>query len=275
MKYIQTNGIRLHYLETEGAKPALILLHGLTANAHCFDGLLKAGLSPAFHTLSVDLRGRGLSDKPSSGYTMRHHADDILGLLDQLGIAKATFVGHSFGAFVSLYLATHWPERVEKMIMLDAAAQMHPETRQMLAPAMARLDQKMPSFESYISKVKEAPYLTYWEDTMLSYYRADVKDNEDGTAQTRSNLANIIEAVTGVLGEPWLDYLKNAPQPTLLLNATEAYTMGFPLLPKELAMETVEMMPNCRYQGVWGNHQTMLYGQGAVEIVAAVRNFLK
>jgi hypothetical protein len=61
-----------------------------------------------------------------------------------------------------------------------------------------------------------------------------------------------------------------------LINATGSYgeAGGPPLLPKELAQETVDMMPNCQYLEVAGNHQTMMYGEGAKQIVQAVKNFL-
>ncbi|MGH9962063.1 MAG: alpha/beta fold hydrolase, partial [Pyrinomonadaceae bacterium] len=58
-RFAQVNGIRLHYLDHPGNEPALVFLPGLTANAHCFDGLIKAGLSPRFRVLALDLRGRG------------------------------------------------------------------------------------------------------------------------------------------------------------------------------------------------------------------------
>ena len=61
-RYVETNGIRLHYLEHSGPEPILVLAPGLTANAHSFDGLIEAGLSRAAHVLALDLRGRGESD---------------------------------------------------------------------------------------------------------------------------------------------------------------------------------------------------------------------
>jgi pimeloyl-ACP methyl ester carboxylesterase len=273
--FIQTNGINLHYLNFAGDKPTLLLMHGLTANAHAFDGLIAAGLSPAFNVISIDLRGRGLSEQPATGYTMAEHAKDIIGLLDNLQIKKAVIGGHSFGALITFYLAAHYPERIEKMILLDAAARLHESTREMLIPAMSRIGQTFPSFDAYLNKVKTAPYFTFWDDEMLSYYKADVKENEDGTVTQRSQPGHITEAVTKVLAEPWLDYIKGVPHEALLINGPGIYTMGNALLPMEYAMETVNMMKQCTYIAVEGNHQTMLYGNGAVQITAAIKSFLK
>lgn len=274
-KTIQTNHINLHYLDSESVGQTVILMHGLTANAHAFDGLLKEGLGKKYRIISVDLRGRGESDKPTEGYTMKDHAQDILGLMDVLGVEKCIVGGHSFGALLTFYMAFHHAERIEKMLLLDAAARLHPQTKEMLIPALSRIGQTYPSFDTYLEKVKSGAYMTYWEDTMLNYYQADVQTNEDGSVTQRSTPENMTEAILkGSFGEPWLDYIKAVEQPAILLNGIMNYALNAPLLPKEFALETVESMKNCQYQEVWGNHQTMLYGQGAKDIVKSIEDFL-
>ena len=274
-KTIQTNHINIHYLDSETAGETIILMHGLTANAHAFDGLLKEGLGKKYRIISVDLRGRGLSDKPTEGYTMKDHAQDILGLMDILGLEKCIIGGHSFGALLTFYMAFHHPKKIEKMLLLDAAARLHPQTKEMLIPALSRIGQTYSSFDAYLEKVKSGTYMTYWEDTMVSYYQADVQTNEDRTVTQRSTPENMTEAILkGSFGEPWLDYIKAVEQPAILLNGTMNYALNAPLLPKEFALETAELMKNCQYQEVWGNHQTMLYGQGAKDIVKSIQDFL-
>lgn len=275
-KYFYSGKLKLHYLDFGGEGKTVILSHGLTANAHAFDGLVAAGLSKNIRLISVDLRGRGLSDA-GDNYKMQAHAEDMLALLTHLGLKSAIIGGHSFGALLTFYLAAHYPEKVEKMLLLDAAARLHPDTRELLKPTMARLGQVMPSFADYLLKVKSMPFIqNAWEDTMESYYRADVKDLENGGIMPRSKPEDIVMAVEGALGEPWLDYIKGVAHKAILINATGAYgdESAPPLLPKELALETVEMMKNCQYVEVAGNHQTMLYGQGAQEISQAIRQFI-
>ena len=63
-RYVETNGIRLHVLDHAGRGPVVVLAPGLTANAHSFDGLMRAGLADAAHVIALDLRGRGESDQP-------------------------------------------------------------------------------------------------------------------------------------------------------------------------------------------------------------------
>lgn len=279
-KFVNTNEIRLHYLEHEGddpTKPVIIFLHGLTANANAFDSILHK--IKGHRILAVDLRGRGLSDKPNANYTMNDHAKDIVGLMDALGIQQAVLGGHSFGALLSIFLAANYPKRVLKTIIIDAAARMHPNVKEMVEPSMMRLGKTWNSFDEYLVKIKNAPYLNEgWLPEMESYYRADVKKNNDGTITTQSSLKNMTQAIEGALnpGIKWLEYITYIEQPSLLINGTEAYgPSGDPILPKELALETVNMMKNCIYKNVTGNHLTMLFGKGAEETVETIESFLK
>lgn len=277
-KFTSSNGINLHYLESKSIdndKETIIFLHGVSANAHAFDGLIKEGLNQNYTIISLDMRGRGLSDKPATGYDMKEHAKDVLGLLDHLGIEKAILAGHSFGALLSIYMSYHYPEKINKIILLDAAAKLHPDTREMLIPSLSRLGQTYPSFEDYLDKIKKSPYITFWDDSMESYYKADIAENSDGSVTPRSSVENISETLNKAsFGEDWHKYITEIEQPAILMNGTANYALEAPILPKEYALETVNAMKNCQYLEISGNHQTMLYGQGAKEIVQAITEFL-
>jgi pimeloyl-ACP methyl ester carboxylesterase len=273
--FIKSNNIDLHFLEYHPkGKPTLILMHGLTANAHAFDGLISQGLTKHFRFISPDLRGRGLSSKPAFRYTLEDHAKDILGMLDYLNIEKALLGGHSYGGLLTTYIATHYPERVEKLVILDAAAEMNPNAPAMLGPTLSRLDKTFPDYATYLAEMKAAPQNTFWDKDMESYYKADGYVREDGTVNPYPNLSNIIEVATGVAQQPWVETFERVQQPALLINALDDYTMGEPLLPDFKAKETVELMKDARYVAVDGNHQTMLYGNNAKRIVEAIEHFL-
>lgn len=276
-RFLQANGIRLHYLDHVSDGPTLLLMPGLTANAHSFDGLVSAGLVPAVRLLALDLRGRGLSDKPESGYSLADHAADVIGLLDQLELDSVILGGHSYGGLLGLYLAANHPERVKKLVVIDAAAEMHPDTRRLIQPAIDRLGKPLPSWESYLAVVKVMPFFYQWWDPAIeSYFRADIKTLPSGQVVSRSSPAAITKAVEHVLAEAWRDKLPLIGQPTLLLNATGGYGLpgAPPLLPREQAQATVAALPQGRYSAVPGNHITMLYGAGAARIVEEIVEFV-
>lgn len=272
---IETNDISLHYIEYPNtAGKTLICLHGITANCHAFDGLVLKGLNENYRIIAPDLRGRGLSSMPAFGYSMEEHAQDILGLLDHLKIEKAILVGHSFGGLLCCYLAANYPKRVEKLIIIDAAAEMNENVGEMLGATFSRLDKKFASWIDYINTIKSASFMTTWSDDMLSYYKADVMDTEEGGVTPRATLAAIMQCAAAVGNEAWEVIMSKIEQPVLLINGLDAYALGEPLLPDCKARETVDMMKNGKYVAVDGNHYTMMYGEGAMEIVKETRQFI-
>ncbi len=272
---ISTNGIQIHYLEYPGDDPTLLLLHGLTANAHCFDGLLAAALANTHHVLIPDLRGRGLSDKPESGYTLADHANDVIGLLDRLQLTYVIPVGHSFGGLLTLYLVAHYPDRFSRFILMDAAkASTHPSVAEMLKPTLSRLGQTLPSVDAYLAAMKQMPFLDgYWDDAVESYYRADLRENEDGTALPHSTPEAIAEVIDGVVSEDWDDIFARVQGTAVFINATEPYSPAGPLVPQQQAEETVALLPDCTYIQVPGNHATMLFGANAPIVTQAILDF--
>ena len=276
--FMEANGIKLHYLDYGSENsPTLILMHGLTANAHSFMGLIKAGLAENMRVIAVDLRGRGLSDQPEVGYGVGDHAEDMVGLMDALNIKSALVGGHSFGGLVTIYMAAKYPERVTKMVILDAGI-MHDKVRDMIQPSLDRLGKVLPSWEEYIEGVKNGPYYAaddFWDADLEAYYRADVKDLPDGSVIARSSPEIIAEARDKVLDEDWAALMAKASQPAILLQAPDAFgPIGLPILTDENAVLTANLLPNCVHKRMAGNHITLVFGKYAQGVVTAITEFV-
>jgi pimeloyl-ACP methyl ester carboxylesterase len=276
--YIETNGILLHYLEHGAGDPTLVLTHGLTANAHSFDGLIEAGLADGMRVLSVDLRGRGESDKPESGYTMADHAADLLGLLDELGLDSVMLGGHSFGGLLTYYMAANHPDRVDRCVVIDAPAEVHEGILDQIKPSLDRLEIVLPSWEHYLTVVKGMPYYDgWWDPTIEAFYRADVRNNPDGTVQAKSSPDHIRQAVEGTLTVDWPGVVSTIEQSTLFLRATDSFGPpgAPPIVPEEQGRATIERIRNSRLESIPGNHITFLFGSSARLVVEAITEFVE
>lgn len=117
-------GVRLEVLDwRNGASanaPTLLLLHGLGATAHSFDQL-AARLSERYPVLAITRRGVGESDKPDRGYDIARLSQDVLQVMESLGLEKPLLLGHSIAGEELSYLGAHFPERFSGLIYLDAA----------------------------------------------------------------------------------------------------------------------------------------------------------
>lgn len=123
MPQLRLPGTVLHYVQAGQKSHAgdneLVMLHGLAANLSLWYFGYAPSLSQHFHVTMVDLRGHGRSAMPKAGYGVEHLADDLLELIDALGIARAHLVGHSFGGAVVAKLASRHPDRVCSLTLID------------------------------------------------------------------------------------------------------------------------------------------------------------
>src|SRR5207245_3098973 len=106
---VSVNGIQLATHEWPGRGPAIVAVHGLTSNHTVWYPIADA-LAGSYPLLAYDLRGRGDSDKPPTGYSLAHHATDLLALLDHPPLDRAIILGHSTGAHIAVPFATAHPE---------------------------------------------------------------------------------------------------------------------------------------------------------------------
>ncbi|MFI5230800.1 MAG: alpha/beta fold hydrolase [Gemmatimonadales bacterium] len=113
-------GVRLHYLDFGGAGPAVVLLAGLGNTAHAFDDFAPA-LTDRFHVVALTRRGFGESDHPAGGYDIKRLVEDIRVAMDSLHIARASLVGHSIAGEELTRFAVTYPQRVDRLVYLDAA----------------------------------------------------------------------------------------------------------------------------------------------------------
>lgn len=113
----EANGIRLHYTRTGGAKPPLVLAHGVTDDGLCWTPVAEA-LESKYDVIMVDARGHGRSDAPEQGYDPATQAADLTGLIRALNLQKPAVLGHSMGAATTLVLAGLYPD-VPRAIVLE------------------------------------------------------------------------------------------------------------------------------------------------------------
>lgn len=118
MPKVNVNGVNLHY-QTTGRGPTVVIIHGFTANSAFWYFTVVPLLAQDFHVITYDLRGHGRSDMPPRGYTSADMALDLRGLLDQLDVAKAHVIGHSFGGEIGLQCAVRFPERVRSLTLAE------------------------------------------------------------------------------------------------------------------------------------------------------------
>lgn len=144
MAYASVNGANLYY-EISGSGPTVVQIGG-AVNGHEGYALITPQMQPHFTVIDYDHRGYGQSDRPSQRYTMETWADDLAGLLDQLGIERCHVHGGSMGGFIACLFAAKYPERVDRLRLQRCGGKVRLDGANQLLPLEARGPDIWPGF---------------------------------------------------------------------------------------------------------------------------------
>ncbi|MEX2293135.1 MAG: alpha/beta hydrolase [Acidimicrobiales bacterium] len=262
--------------------PTVVAAHGITANHVSFD-LVARELASEVTVIAPDLRGRGRSNGISGPFGISAHADDVVAVLDQLGVGEATIVGHSMGAWVATTTAVRYPERVRSLVLVDggialplpAGLDIDAVLLSVLGPSMARLAMTFADADAYRAYWNEHPAVggPYWSDLVEAYVDYDL---EGAPPSCRSSVS--IDAVRGdateQLTDPAVrDAIEAVACPVRLLLAPRGLLDADPLYPA-VALDAVrDRWPTVVEESTVAdtNHFTIVLGAGAPVVAAAVR----
>jgi pimeloyl-ACP methyl ester carboxylesterase len=117
--FIQTNGIRLHYV-TQGDGPLMLFLHGFPEFWYSWRHQISE-FAKDYKVVAIDLRGYNDSDKPTdvSAYAMPELIKDVQGVISGLGYEQCILVGHDWGGAIAWSFAYAHPEMIDRLIILN------------------------------------------------------------------------------------------------------------------------------------------------------------
>ena len=118
---IEVNAVSLAY-DDKGSGLPLVFLHAFPLNRTMWSDQVAA-LASRFRVITIDLRGHGESDAPYWRYSLDQYADDVKGLLEQLKVKHAVFVGLSMGGYLEFALYRRYPELVLGLVLADTRAE--------------------------------------------------------------------------------------------------------------------------------------------------------
>jgi N-formylmaleamate deformylase len=116
--FVRANGLRHHVLQFGEGPPTVLMLPGITSFASSM-AFVGEQLAPYARAYSVDLRGRGLTDHPNTGFLLETYADDVAGLVEALELESPIILGHSIGARIAVAARVLHPRACGPLIVVD------------------------------------------------------------------------------------------------------------------------------------------------------------
>lgn len=230
--FVTANGVRLHYLDWGGRGETLLLLTGMGNSAHIFDDLAPK-FTDRFRVMALTRRGHGQSDKPRTGYDTETLVEDIAQFLDALKIKRVHLAGHSLAGDELTRFAGRYPERVGKLIYLDAANDRSALTDQdifnRIPEVFAPLSPSLPdvaSYQTYRDWVRKKRF-GFWSAAQEADFR---ETNFDANGEFKPALPNyVVNALNQSTRQAHPDYSK-LKAPALSFHALYSMATAFPWL---------------------------------------------
>jgi esterase len=219
----------------------LVFLHGVMGFAANFRRIAKA-FEADYEVLVYDQRGHGRSFKPETGYAPENYADDLLKIIDELGWKSIHLVGHSMGGRAAYYFASHFQDRVTRLVIEDIGPSMY----QQGADFISRLLDSVPvpfidkrTARSWFDSEFQAIFASHPKKEQLAeYLYANLMENEQKEAVWRFSEAAIRESIAqGRARERWED-IAELSVPTLVVRGENSTD-----LPREIYLRMLKTNP--------------------------------
>jgi len=189
MPFAQNRDIRIHY-ETAGTGPALVLHHGTMGSGPDWIDLgYVDALKDRHKVILIDARGHGRSDKPRDPacYDLSLRAADVVAVLDDLGVPRASFFGYSMGGWIGFGLAKHFPQRIDAFIIGGA----HPYAENTQA-----IRDRMPADPAAFAAGLEKTYGDLLTPARRARLLANDLDALRALTQDRDDIADVLPTMT-------------------------------------------------------------------------------
>jgi lipase len=242
---VPVSGGSLHVGRWGDGDKVVVAAHGITGNHRSWQGVARA-VGADVSLVAPDLRGRGLSAKLPGPFGMRAHADDLVAVLDHLGLEQAVLTGHSMGAYVATTAATTHADRWSNVVLVDGgvALPLPPgvDPAAMLAgvlgPALARLEMTFTTRDAYHDSWRAHPALVEpgaWNDDTEAWLDHDLTGTEPELRSSASLEAVQFDGTELLVDAEVRHAFHDIRQPSVLLRAPRGLLNQVPpLLPDEL-----------------------------------------
>jgi pimeloyl-ACP methyl ester carboxylesterase/DNA-binding SARP family transcriptional activator len=266
--------ITMHVVDWPGEEPSILAIHGSAGHAY---GLTALGerLAPDVRFVAVDLRGHGFSDKPATGYGVEEHVEDVLQLIDALGLERPILLGHSIGGAVATFAAEAGGDRVGGLVLFDAVV----GDRRFVDGASfvvesfgASLEQRFAAFDEYHGRWLAEPEDSPWRRWLERSDRMELAPLPNGMLRRRGLREALAAEWTSVARADALGALSRVAVPVLVVHADAPWD-EVPYLDEATIEGQVAAARDSRLYVASGQHHGDIIRRPSDGLVRALKDF--
>lgn len=280
---VPVSGGELHvgvWEPTEGPTATVLAIHGVTSSHLAWPFVVER--LPGVRVIAPDLRGRGGSRDVQGPAGMAAHADDVVAVLDALGVDRVPVVGHSMGAFVAVVLADRHPSRVSRLVLIDgglpldvpAGVDADELVQLILGPTAERLSRRWSSVEEYTEGFWRGhpAFARDWSEQLEAYIAYDLVADGDAYRPATSYQTTVDDTVDLNLGSTLTEALARLRVPTTFVTVPRGLQNETPgLYPPAHLAALLTRFPQVQHVALDDlNHYTVVMSARGAEALAPV-----
>ena len=212
--------LKMRYLDWGGDGQPLLALHGLASSAHWYD-IVAPLLRDRYHIYAPDQRGHGQTTSAPDGYDWKTLSNDMVGLLDHIGLDQVAVMGHSWGGNVATNLAANAPGRVSRLIMIDGGfldGRLFPGASWEAFSQRVRPRDVTGNREEFLGRLRNQ-LGDIWNEDIERIVQTMVYEDEDGQIQDILRPENHAQTIRAMWDEPASMTMPRIECPTLIVPA--------------------------------------------------------
>jgi pimeloyl-ACP methyl ester carboxylesterase len=245
-KYLNVNGLRLHYLDWGNSQlQPMLLLHGFMAHAHTWDDFALS-FRTQFHIIALDQRGHGESQWAKEGaYSIYDHFSDIANFIEFLHLTDLILVGHSMGGRNGIVYTACNTDTVERLILVDVRPSSNPTAARALKNLLISLPLEAISLDAVVQEVR-AIYPDLSRETCQLMANYGFKQISDGKFVPKYDMRMTEQTKrSGYDTEDLWFFIKKIVCPTLIVRGKES-----PFLSEKVAQKMCRLIPKAELKEI-------------------------
>ncbi|HEX7144899.1 MAG TPA: alpha/beta fold hydrolase [Gaiellaceae bacterium] len=268
--------ITMHVVDWPGEEPAVVAIHGSAGHGYALTALGER-LAPDVRFIALDLRGHGFSDKPPSGYGVEEHVEDVVQLIDALGLERPILLGHSIGGAIATFAVEADRDAFGGLILFDAVVgdRRFVESASIVVDEWGpSLEQRFAAFDEYHGRWGAEPEDSTWKRWLERSDRMELAPLPDGTLRRRGLRQALATEWASVARADALGALSRVAVPVLVVYAHAAWD-GAPYLDEATVDAQLAAARDSRLYVASGQDHADIVRRPSDGLVSALKDFVK
>ncbi|GAB4350133.1 MAG: alpha/beta hydrolase [Candidatus Abyssubacteria bacterium] len=215
--FVEVDGVRTHFVAMGTGEKAIVFVHGFSSSLYTWRECLEP-LSKQYRVYALDLKGFGFSEKPDSEYTVDAYVDFLIRFMDELELPSATLCGNSMGGNIAWRAALKYPDRVERLILVDASGYPSDHSGIPFLLRLGRLPGMGEIFGAFVSRsqIRASLESAYFNDAAVTEETVDVYYY---ALRTEGAMRAVLARLRGSAeeAEQWYTKIPEITVPTLII----------------------------------------------------------